>query len=253
MEAGNYKRYPDRSSFFVDALEFLNTKITALEESGALKNPNWEQPKMPKVRSYFRDFNENPVINDRVYRGAQLLEVCTDDWANTALAEDTPLQELMIRALLDEAVLGTSGSTLATCYLANNKYVTEKFIEDLIFVQSRFFSFDTWDDEHVKAVTECAAAEMSPFDSKDIARLYPEFEIVGRTGPKGRNPDNIYIPIRFPIAASVNTTKFSKAFVEKYYKFFEAYSRAIANDLINNADIDDDFSDIENLDVDEDF
>lgn len=241
MEANEYKRYASRSDFFVDAIEFLEAKVKELEEAGAFDNPNWDSTKLGRVKNYLKEFRENSVLNDRVYRGAQLLEVAVKDWVVTAISEDTTLHELMIRALLDEAILGIPGATLATCYLSSNKYVTEEFIEDLIYVQSRFFSFDEWDDEHVAAVTECASLELSVFESEAIKKLYPDFEIAGKVGPKGRNMDNVTVPIRFPIASSVNTVKFSKQFIEKYYKIFDSYSRAIANDLINNIDVDEDF------------
>lgn len=242
MDNLGYKRYNDLDEFIVDAAEYLKRIIPEAIERGDYANAMADFDKRKSVGRLIAEFetltkcttvNKDDSI---VYIGAKLLSVDVKDWANTSMNETTPLQDLIIRAILDMYVLDTQAATLAVCYLYNNINVTEQFIDDIIYIHSGLFAFDEWDDKHVAAVTDCAALRKSPVSYKPLIKLYGKERLFDKFG--GTKEANTYIKVSFPIAQCV--APLSKEFCIKYVNEFKDFRRALEIEATSNIDVDED-------------
>ena len=120
------------------------------------------------------------------------------DWREFSSDAFSSLKDIVTRA-----ILGKMFKVNYVCFtlLYHNENITEDFLEDMIYIDSPLCSFDEWDDQHVTAVCNCAAASNKINDDEELKKVYYNREL---TASK--------IKVRF----NLDEYNVSKEFLNKY-------------------------------------
>lgn len=168
------------------------------------KNENVKNKIRNKIREYDKIFDNSRNNDEIIYAGLPIVLSDTKNWSNFSRNIDSPLDKIMLRALIDTVY---HCKYLCLAYVSANPLLPEEFIEDLIYVSSPYFNFSEWDDEHVKAVTESMAYRERPINSERLLALYDKHRL--RYDP---------VPIRLDMKALYSLNR-SEEFKEKYKSF----------------------------------
>lgn len=169
-----YWRYSSKDDFYNDAVEYLTKHVLEYEEKIKYED---NDAKYKPIRSYIRDYKE--IIRrqncQRFHKqlfdiGAKIVCEDVDDWRLFSSSVSSSLKDITLRVLIGKEAKFNYVSVLL---LSHNMKLTEDFIEDMIYMDSALFKFEDWDDEHVAAVTYCAANRIPYNESEEIRKLYP--------------------------------------------------------------------------------
>lgn len=203
-----YWRITNEQEFYEKAEKYIHEHVERFMNNGYLNIKNGRKAKL--IRSNYDEYKSIPdqYTYEKITAGLYVVLEDIDDWSSFSSSTDTPLDEIMLRALINRIFKCDYVCILLTSV---NKYLTEDFIDDIIYVSSNYFKFEEWDDEHVEAVSTCAAKMKIPNKFDDMIKLYGK----DRAGDK-------LINIKFDFT-KINPIGKSKHFLDKY---FEAVSNS---------------------------
>ena len=127
-----------------------------------------------KIKDYFLYRFRYSNKYDLLELGISIVIEDVNNWREFSSDVFSPLKDIVTRA-----ILGKMFKVNYVCYilLYHNEYITEDFLEDMIYIDSPLFSFDEWDDQHVTAVCNCAAASNKMKDDEELKKVYHDREL----------------------------------------------------------------------------
>ena len=99
------------------------------------------------------------------------------DWNEFSLSFDSKPEDIMLRVLISNIF---KCDYVCLSFISKNPLLSEEFLEDCIYASSDLFSFDEWDDDHVKAVTNCAASGYAEDECSDLLELYDNSRLISK-------------------------------------------------------------------------
>ena len=192
-------RFSSEDEFLDYAIEYVTNHINKIEE----KIDTFPNDKAKMLKSKIKDYRFMYIFRysnkyDLLKIGISIVIEDVDNWGEFSSDAFSPLKDIVTRA-----ILGKMFKVNYVCYtlLYHNENITEDFLEDMIYIDSPLFSFDEWDDQHVTAVCNCAAASNKMNDDEELKKVYYNREL---TASK--------IKVRF----NLDEYNVSKEFLNKY-------------------------------------
>ena len=149
-------RFSSEDEFLDYAIEYVTNHVDSIVE----KINTFPNDKAKKLKSKIKDYYfiyrfRYTNKYDLLKIGISIVIEDVDNWAEFSSDAFSPLKDIVTRA-----ILGKMFKVNYVCYtlLYLNENITEDFLEDMIYIDSPLFSVDEWDDQHVTAVCNCAAA-----------------------------------------------------------------------------------------------
>ena len=168
-------RFSSEDEFLDYAIEYVTNHIDNIVE----KIDTFPNDKARKLKSKIKDYYfiyrfKYTNKYDLLKIGISIVIEDVDNWREFSSDEFSPLKDIVTRA-----ILGKMFKANYVCYtlLYHNENITEDFLEDMIYIDSPLFSFDEWDDQHVTAVCNCAAALNKMNDDEELKKVYHNREL----------------------------------------------------------------------------
>ena len=133
-----------------------------------------------RYKGFLKDISNNftsILYNDKLLsEGLALVSRDTADYFDISMEPDTPLEEISFRLILDAICNTNLICTALICKYNNN--LTEEFLDNMIYITSGVFDFDTWDEEHVQLVIDTFENEKykDPHTYRPFSKVYPDYE-----------------------------------------------------------------------------
>ena len=192
-------RFSSEDEFLDYAIEYVINHVDSIVE----KIDTFPNDKARKLKSKIKDYYflyrfRYSNKYDLLKIGISIVIEDVSNWREFSSGAFSPLKDIVTRA-----ILGKMFKVNYVCYtlLYHNENITEDFLEDMIYIDSPLFSFDEWDDQHVTAVCNCAAASNKMNDDEELKKVYYNREL---TASK--------IKVRF----NLDEYNVSKEFLNKY-------------------------------------
>ena len=166
-------RFSSEDEFLDYAIEYVTNhidnmveRIDTFDKSKKLKS---------KIKDYYFIYRFKYTNKyDLLKIGISIVIEDVDNWGEFSSDAFSPLKDIVTRA-----ILGKMFKVNYVCFtlLYHNENITEDFLEDMIYIDSPLFSFDEWDDQHVTAVCNCAAASNRMKYDKELKKVYHDREL----------------------------------------------------------------------------
>ena len=166
-------RFSSEDEFLDYAIEYVTNhidnmveRIDTFDKSKKLKS---------KIKDYYFIYKFKYTNKyDLLKLGISIVIEDVNNWGEFSSDAFSQLKDIVTRA-----ILGKMFKVNYVCYtlLYHNENITEDFLEDMIYIDSPLFSFDEWDDQHVSAVCNCAAASNKMKDDKELKKVYNDREL----------------------------------------------------------------------------
>ena len=175
MESKNKTwRFSSEDEFLDYAIEYITNHVDSIVEK-IDTFPNDKARKLKsKIKDYFLYRFRYSNKYDLLKIGISIVIEDVDNWGEFSSDAFSPLKDIVTRA-----ILGKMFKVNYVCYilLYHNEYITEDFLEDMIYIDSPLFSFDEWDDNHVAAVCNCAANSNRMIDDEGLKEIYKDHSL----------------------------------------------------------------------------
>lgn len=192
-------RFSSEDEFLDYAIEYVTNHVDSIVE----KINTFPNDKAKKLKSKIKDYcfiYRFKYANkyDLLKIGISIVIEDVDNWREFSSDVFSPLKDIVTRA-----ILGKMFKVNYVCYtlLYRNENITEDFLEDMIYIDSPLFSFDEWDDQHVTAVCNCAAALNKMNDDEELKKVYRNRELTAN---------------KIKIRLNLDEYNVSKEFLNKY-------------------------------------
>ena len=198
-------RFSSEDEFLDYAIEYVTNHIDSIVE----KINTFPNDKAKKLKSKIKDYYfiyrfKYTNKYDLLKIGISIVIEDVDNWREFSSDAFSPLKDIITRAILGKMF---KVNYVCRTLLYHNEYITEDFLEDMIYIDSPLFSFDEWDDQHVTAVCNCAAALNKMNDDEELKKVYHNRELTANK-----------IKIRF----NLDEYNVSKEFLNKYKKHIKS-------------------------------
>ena len=204
-DEGSY-RITDEQEFYDEALKYVDYLA---EEFISKVDKRFANNKVKKrnITKKYLDFQDSKLselmpMKDVLKSGVNLIIEDVDDWGNFSCDKFASQKEIMLRIIMSNLY---NCDLISTLMISTNSNLTENFIKDCIYASSFLFNFNEWDDEHVNAVSSCAASGVPANEYKDLIKLY---------GKKRLNNKRISTKFDFSV---FNLDNFSLEFINEFY------------------------------------
>ncbi len=192
-------RFSSEDEFLDYAIEYVTNHVDSIVE----KINTFPNDKAKKLKSKIKDYYfiyrfKYTNKYDLLKIGISIVIEDVDNWREFSSDAFSPLKDIVTRA-----ILGKMFKANYVCYtlLYRNENITEDFLEDMIYIDSPLFSFDEWDDQHVTAVCNCAAALNKMNDDEELKKVYHNRELTAN---------------KIKIRLNLDEYNVSKEFLNKY-------------------------------------
>ena len=192
-------RFSSEDEFLDYAIEYVTNHVDSIVE----KIDTFPNDKAKKLKSKIKDYYfiyrfKYTNKYDLLKIGISIVIEDVDNWREFSSDTFSPLKDIVTRA-----ILGKMFKANYVCYtlLYHNENITEDFLEDMIYIDSPLFSFDEWDDQHVTAVCNCAAALNKMNDDEELKKVYHNRELTAN---------------KIKIRLNLDEYNVSKEFLNKY-------------------------------------
>ena len=192
-------RFSSEDEFLDYAIEYVTNHVDSIVEK-INTFPNYKAKKLKsKIKDYYFIYRFKYTNKyDLLKIGISIVIEDVDNWREFSSDTFSPLKDIVTRA-----ILGKMFKANYVCYtlLYHNENITEDFLEDMIYIDSPLFSFDEWDDQHVTAVCNCAAALNKMNDDEELKKVYHNRELTAN---------------KIKIRLNLDEYNVSKEFLNKY-------------------------------------
>ena len=192
-------RFSSEDEFLDYAIEYVTNHVDSIVE----KINTFPNDKAKKLKSKIKDYYfiyrfKYTNKYDLLKIGISIVIEDVDNWREFSSDAFSPLKDIVTRA-----ILGKMFKANYVCYtlLYNNENITEDFLEDMIYIDSPLFSFDEWNDQHVTAVCNCAAALNKMNNDEELKKVYHNRELTAN---------------KIKIRLNLDEYNVSKEFLNKY-------------------------------------
>lgn len=200
MESKNKTwRFSSEDEFLDYAIEYVTNHIDNIVE----KINTFPNDKAKKLKSKIKDYYfiyrfKYTNKYDLLKIGISIVIEDVDNWREFSSDAFSPLKDIVTRAILGKMF---KANYVSYTLLYHNENITEDFLEDMIYIDSPLFSFDEWDDQHVTAVCNCAAALNKMNDDEELKKVYYNRELTAN---------------KIKIRLNLDEYNVSKEFLNKY-------------------------------------
>ena len=168
-------RFSSEDEFYDYAVEYVTNHINNISE----KIDTFPNDKAKKLKSKIKDYYfiyDSKYSNkyDLLELGISIVIEDVNNWREFSSDVFSPLKDIVTRAILGNMF---NVSYVCRTLLYHNENITEDFLEDMIYIDSPLFSFDEWDDQHVTAVCNCAAASNKMNKDEELKKVYHDREL----------------------------------------------------------------------------
>ena len=200
-------RITDEHEFLVRADKYLSRHLKEFIEN--MEDSIHSETKARSIWNKYESYRENEDKFSLEAKVKGMLSIVLEDvknWGEFSSDPKSTLDDIMLRFLISR-VFGCSYASYLI--ISSNPYLTEAFIEDCIYVSSDLFKFSEWDDEHVKAVTDCAASKIPENKCDYLVELYGKKRLSDKA-----------IPIRLNLSETI-TYRRSGQYINKYQSYID--------------------------------
>ena len=200
MESKNKTwRFSSEDEFLDYAIEYVTNHVDSIVE----KIDTFPNDKAKKLKSKIKDYYfiyrfKYTNKYDLLKIGISIVIEDVDNWREFSSDVFSPLKDIVTRAILGKMF---KANYVSYTLLYHNENITEDFLEDMIYIDSPLFSFDEWDDQHVTAVCNCAAALNKMNDDEELKKVYHNRELTAN---------------KIKIRLNLDEYNVSKEFLNKY-------------------------------------
>lgn len=192
-------RFSSEDEFLDYAIEYVTNHIDNIVE----KINTFPNDKAKKLKSKIKDYYfiyrfKYTNKYDLLKIGISIVIEDVDNWREFSSDAFSPLKDIVTRAILGKMF---KANYVSYTLLYHNENITEDFLEDMIYIDSPLFSFDEWDDQHVTAVCNCAAALNKMNDDEELKKVYHNRELTAN---------------KIKIRLNLDEYNVSKEFLNKY-------------------------------------
>ena len=202
MESSQIKpwRFSTEEDYYKEAVKYMTSHIETFSQKLDMFKDEKKKTLLRNISKYYKEYNSDYKPYNLLKEGVAIIREDVQGWGEFSSATDSSMNDIMIRALIGREF---KFNYAATCLLHCNMFITEDFIEDMIYVGSNLFKFEEWDDKHVEAVTNCAANSNIETEDIGLLELYDNDRLRCQT-----------IPIKFNF--NDYNGRLSPQFIEKY-------------------------------------
>ena len=200
MESKNKTwRFSSEDEFLDYAIEYVTNHVDSIVE----KINTFPNDKAKKLKSKIKDYYfiyrfKYTNKYDLLELGISIVIEDVNNWREFSSDVFSPLKDIVTRAILGKMF---KANYVSYTLLYHNENITEDFLEDMIYIDSPLFSFDEWDDQHVTAVCNCAAALNKMNDDEELKKVYHNRELTAN---------------KIKIRLNLDEYNVSKEFLNKY-------------------------------------
>lgn len=163
-------RYKCKTDFLNEAFVYISKHIiNIMDNIGDIIN----ETKIDRVKKYYTDYinaiNRGEDLEEIIKIGSNIVKEDVVNWSQVSTNRNTTIKEIVLRILIGRLC---HFNYIAVILLHDNINITEDIIDEITYITSKYFSFREWDDDHVKAVSSCAAGKIEPTKDKEMKKLY---------------------------------------------------------------------------------